>query len=482
MNQNQFSSRVDSTRVPAKYFIVSGSAQSDGTSKEGAFHLALIHSGLENIHSRCFTSFLPKECSFMETTPMVGNGQILDALVCQQEGVRGEQISAGIMTGILVKKSSRERVGTLVSKLSGHFSQEELREKLQALLFEIYAAKYEESYALDAIELKIESAQIEKEYGSVVVAIAFTEHEALFSPASKKICAFMGEKRELSKANYVFIPVESDLSSCYNKGTKEGVSAILHASQNIEDYDIETDSQPVKAGFHTLQSLAGFSHEAERIYTVQHHVKSVLEKDQFPVVIGGDSGISLGSLMAAKEFFGEFTVLHLDAHTDLRPSFDGSIYNEACVMNEALKITDHIVHVGIRSISNREKGEIRYDSLFFSQDIQEADELWVDDVLQECTEFVYITLDADVFDPSIMHSASPEPGGLNYHQVMKLIKKLFKSKQVIGMDFTNLVPLVGNNAPELMAAKIIYQAIAFREMFGKKRVLDASNLKASKKV
>jgi len=160
----------------------------------------------------------------------------------------------------------------------------------------------------------------------------------------------------------------------------------------------------------------------------------------------------------------DFSILHLGAHTDLRPSYEGSPYNHACVMRRALEVTDNIVQCGIRSMSNREKTVYNAEKTFFAQDIHQSD-LWIDDVIAELGDNVYVTLDVNVFDPSIILSGTPEPGGLYFQQVNSLLKLLAKRKKVVGFDVVEFLPNQNNHAPEYMVAKLIYGFISYLEAY-----------------
>lgn len=278
---------------------------------------------------------------------------------------------------------------------------------------------------------------------------------------------FLGQPCQYEKAHYLMQPILYDGLSSWKKGAADAPSLILQASQHIEDYDIETDSQAIKKGIATLNPFIPSERAEIMIHEVNALAKATFLDQKTPCFIGGDHSISIGVFQALGEIYGkDFSILHLGAHSDLRPSFGGSLYNHACVMRRAMEITDNVVQCGIRSMCNREKEAYNAEKMFFAIDIFQ-NELWVDDVVDELGENVYLTLDATVFDPSIISSANPEPGGLHYHQVMKLLKALAKQKKVLGFDVVELLPNPQNHSSELTIAKLIYTFISYLEAFQK---------------
>lgn len=272
---------------------------------------------------------------------------------------------------------------------------------------------------------------------------------------------FLGQPCDYEKAKYAIQPIASDFLSSWKRGCSQAPSAILKASQYLEDYDIETDSQAIKKGIATLIPFICQEHPEILIEGVSVLAKKMFMDKKIPCFLGGDHSISIGVFQALQEVFpGDFSILHLGAHSDLRPSFGGTLYNHACVMKRASEITQNIVQCGIRSMSNREKESYNAEKMFFAQDILQND-LWVDDVIEELGNNVYVTLDVNVFDPSIVYTGTPEPGGLQYHHVMKLLKKVAKQKKVLGFDVVELLPSPMNHTPEFMMAKLIYGFISY---------------------
>ncbi|MHC4635956.1 MAG: agmatinase [Planctomycetota bacterium] len=257
------------------------------------------------------------------------------------------------------------------------------------------------------------------------------------------------------------IPVAYDGTSTWIKGADKGPEAIIEASANMELYDIETDSQVYKRGIFTEDIIGGEISTAEMIDAVTDNVKYYLEKDKFVIVIGGEHSVNIGSVKACAAQYDDLTILQLDAHADLRKEYNGSKYNHACVMARAKELCP-IIQVGIRSMDVSEKEFMDNDVMFFAKDIHNNTD-WVKKVVSQLSKNVYITIDLDVFDPSIMPSTgTPEPGGLLWYDVLTLLKTVAKKKNVVGFDIVELCPDSRNKAPDFLAAKLIYKLLSYK--------------------
>jgi agmatinase len=263
------------------------------------------------------------------------------------------------------------------------------------------------------------------------------------------------------KAGIVIIPVAYDGTSTWLKGADKGPTAIIEASANMELYDIETDSEVYKKGIFTEEEIGGEISTAEMIKTVTETVKYYLENDKFTVVVGGEHSVSIGSIKAHRERYENLTILQMDAHSDLREEYNGSKYNHACVMARARELCP-IVQVGIRSMDYSEKKSLDPSRTFFAKEIYNNTE-WIKKVISKLSDNVYITIDLDVFDPSIMPSTgTPEPGGLFWYDVLTLLKGVCEKKNVVGFDVVELCPDDSNKAPDFMAAKLIYKLLSYK--------------------
>jgi agmatinase len=263
------------------------------------------------------------------------------------------------------------------------------------------------------------------------------------------------------ESKIIILPVPYDATSTYIRGADRGPEAILEASPALEFYDPETRSEAHKTGIHTLPPLRCGEDPAELTDAVYRSVSRLFNDSRFPVVIGGNHTVSIGAFRAAAEAFKDLTILQLDAHSDLRPVYEGSPLNHACAAARAREYAP-LVQVGIRSMAAEELPSVDPGRIFY------AHELWEDKSLYSraaglLSENVYITLDLDVFDPSIMPSTgTPEPGGPGYRELMSFIRDVFRKSNVVGFDVVELCPSDTNKAPDFVAARIIYQMLSYK--------------------
>ena len=269
------------------------------------------------------------------------------------------------------------------------------------------------------------------------------------------------EYAKLDGAKIVVIPVPFDVTSTWIKGADKGPEAIIRASANMELYDIESDSEVYLKGIYTDKAIEGELSPEGMVEAVRHKVQGHIKKDRFIVLIGGEHSVSIGSVKAHVENNGDITVLQLDAHCDLRDEYSGSKFNHACVMARVRELCP-ILQVGIRSMDSSEKQFLDRSRVFFAQDIYDRTD-WMKDAIAKLTEKVYITIDLDVFDPSIMPSTgTPEPGGLSWYGVLALLKAVCHEKDVVGFDVTELCPNDRDRAPDFLAAKVIYKLLSYK--------------------
>lgn len=267
------------------------------------------------------------------------------------------------------------------------------------------------------------------------------------------------EYAQLESAETILIPVPYDGTSTWIKGADKGPEAFLDASANMELYDIETKSEPYKNGVFLADPVSENSSPEAMTESVYQTTKSYLEKDKLVTLFGGEHSISIGAIRAFYEKFEDLTVIQIDAHSDLRQEYHGSKCNHACALAEAQKHTN-LIQIGIRSMDTEELPYLDKKKVFFAHDICNRNN-WVKDVLKLTTKNVYITIDLDAFDPSIMPSTgTPEPGGLTWYQVMKLLKRIFKRTNVVGWDINELCPNPNAKASDFLAAKLYYRMLA----------------------
>lgn len=277
---------------------------------------------------------------------------------------------------------------------------------------------------------------------------------------SKSPFNFLGiSDQNFDNAKVVILPVPYDGTTSYRAGTRDGPKAIIDASRFMEHYDIETKKIISDIGFFTLDELEPSSNSAEdTIMRVQEAVQDILNTKKFPVMFGGEHSITLGAVKAFSSLYKNLTILQIDAHGDLRDEWGGSKYSHACVMRRCSEIAN-IIQVGIRSIS---KDEVDFIAATKRIKTFLGNIFDVNDVLNSLSDNVYITIDVDGLDPSIMPSTgTPEPEGLSWKQVLELISIVGKEKNVVGIDLVELAPIPGNVAPDFLAAKLLYKSIGY---------------------
>jgi agmatinase len=229
----------------------------------------------------------------------------------------------------------------------------------------------------------------------------------------------------------------------------------------MELYDIETDSQVYLEGIFTDEAVRGDLAPAAMVQAVRQRVQQHLANNKFPVVVGWEHSVSIGAVQAFAERYPGLSVLQLDAHSDLRDEYEGSKYNHACVMARVRELCP-IVQVGIRSMDISEKPALVEDRVFFAEKIY-GRAGWIDEVAARLTEQVYITIDVDAFDPSIMPATgTPEPGGLLWYDVLALVRTVCRRKAVVGFDVVELCPVKTSWASDFLAAKLIYKILSYR--------------------
>ena len=266
---------------------------------------------------------------------------------------------------------------------------------------------------------------------------------------------------KLENAKVVLIPVPYDGTSTWQKGADKGPEAFLEASENMELYDIETGSEVYRQGVFLSEPLSDFDDPEEMVSTVHNRVKSFIKKRKFVTIVGGEHSVSIGAIRAFNESYNDLTVLHIDAHADLRKSYNGSRYNHACAMYEASQNTN-LVQLGIRSMDKIETSVIDKEKVFFAHTIVNDDQ-WMENVLDNLSKNVYISFDVDAFDPSIMPATgTPEPGGLLWYETLEFLKLVFKKTNVVGFDIVELCPNPAHKASDFLVAKLYYKMLTYK--------------------
>ncbi len=280
---------------------------------------------------------------------------------------------------------------------------------------------------------------------------------------SKKNYAGIPDKHaRLDDAQVVLIPVPYDGTSSWQKGADKGPDAFLEASENMELYDIETRSEVYRKGIYLAPPVTEDSSPDKMVEAVHKTTKNYIKQEKFVTLFGGEHSVSIGAIRAFNESFPELTVVQIDAHADLRPEYEGSPYNHACALHQASKETN-LVQVGIRSMDVSEVEHMDENQVYFAHDLYED---WMDDAIGQMTPNVYITIDLDAFDPSILPSTgTPEPGGMFYYETLEFIKMMFKKKNVVGFDIVELCPNDIDKSSDFLAAKLYYKMLSYKFKF-----------------
>lgn len=280
---------------------------------------------------------------------------------------------------------------------------------------------------------------------------------------SKNYAGIPDEFAQLEKSKVVLIPVPYDGTSTWGKGADKGPEALLEASENMELYDIETETEVYQQGVFVTEAITELSTPEAMVKNVHKRTKEYIKRNKFVTLVGGEHSISIGSIRAFNECFDNLTVLHIDAHADLRESYEGTPYNHACAVYEASQNTN-LVQVGIRSMDIIETTLMDKEKTFFAHEMVD-DEYWIDKVIESLTDNVFITFDLDALDPSIMPSTgTPEPGGLLWYETLEFLKQVFEEKNVVGFDLVELCPNPHDKSSNFLAAKLYYKMLSYKFM------------------
>jgi agmatinase len=267
-------------------------------------------------------------------------------------------------------------------------------------------------------------------------------------------------------ARAVIFPVPLERSSSYEYGTRNGPSAILAASRNMELYDDELELEPYKEiGIATLRAIDTADGTMDEVTTELYTAQlGILEDGKFPVALGGEHSLTPPLVSATAKKFKDLTVLQIDAHADLRDEYQGNPASHACTMRRVVEVCP-AVQVGIRSLSEEEAKAIPHlrTKIYWAKDIVRAPmKAWIAKVLDDLSPHVYLTIDVDGFDPSIIPATgTPEPGGLDWHQVTSLVRAVADHKKIVAMDVVELLPQAGDHASDFLAAKLVYKCLGY---------------------
>lgn len=259
-------------------------------------------------------------------------------------------------------------------------------------------------------------------------------------------------------ASVVLLPVPYDGTSTFVKGADKGPQAIIDASDSIELYDVEEDIEIYLQGIHTAQPVENMNTPQQMVESVYRRAKDYLADDKLLCLLGGEHSVSCGAIKAVSEKYSHLSVLQLDAHADMRDEYQNSPFNHACVMRRAKDFAD-IVQVGLRSVEAEERKNMDMNHVFYAHAIYGKND-WMQQAIDQLTDNVYLTIDLDVFDPSILPSTgTPYPGGMQWRETLEFLSMVIAQKNVVAFDVVELCPNPAEKSSDVLAAVLIYRLI-----------------------
>jgi len=271
--------------------------------------------------------------------------------------------------------------------------------------------------------------------------------------------------QDFKKSKVAILPVPYEGTTSFNGGTRNGPYAIIGNSRYLDElFDSQGDElMGLKStDIFTLDELElSANSPKEAIMGVEQAIEDeILKFNKIPFMLGGEHSITFGAVSALHKKYPDISVLQLDAHADLIDEYAGTKYSHACVMRRIKELGVKTVQVGIRNMNTeikqylKEKNDLK---IYYAPEVPSAVE-----VLKGLSENVYLTVDLDVFDPSIMPSTgTPEPGGLGWYDVLNLVKHIARKRNIVGADVVELAPIPGLTAPDFLAAKLVYKIISY---------------------
>jgi agmatinase len=262
----------------------------------------------------------------------------------------------------------------------------------------------------------------------------------------------------------LIFPVAYEGTVSFGAGTGAGAMAIVDASRNMELYEEETDAEVYKIGIHTLEEFEPRETPEAMMNGLYERTKELLKEEKFLCMLGGEHSISAPVIRAHAEQFHNLSILQIDAHADLRDEYDGTPHSHASIMARSVKdLKIPAVQVGIRSLSAEEARSLSDlpTRIYWAKDIVGRTD-WIDEAIGNLTENVYLTIDIDGLDPSLVPTTgTPEPGGLGWYETLTLIRKLAEKRRVVGMDLVEFSKTVNSDAPAFLCAKLVYKSLAY---------------------
>ena len=274
--------------------------------------------------------------------------------------------------------------------------------------------------------------------------------------------ALTPEQSALETARVVLIPVPYDSTTSYRGGARDGPAAIIAASGQMEDYDPELDLDVAGLGIHTTPALEPhMGGPALMVQRVREAVASCIAPGRIVGVLGGEHSLTAGSVQAHLDARPSLSVLYLDAHADLRDEYQGTSWGHASAARRAFEHCP-VALAGVRSLCLEERDFIRDNRIPVWSCPPDGDLLPAEDIVAALGDEVYVSVDLDVFDPSLMPAVgTPEPGGLNWMQAISLLRRVGESRKIVGFDVCELSPGEGPTACSYTAARLVAKLSAY---------------------
>jgi agmatinase len=273
--------------------------------------------------------------------------------------------------------------------------------------------------------------------------------------------------RDEAAARYAVLSVPYEGTVCYKGGTALGPRAILEASPQLEFYDEELKAEFFAAGIVTLPEVPSADTPQEMMRRIAAAAAPVIRSGKFLLTLGGEHSITAPLVAAAQEHYGPLSVLHIDAHADLRDTWEGTPLSHACAMRRVLELTEgRICQVGIRNVSLDEvRACPKQVDNFITPAVMRLGDAWIDRAMWLLSDQVYVTIDMDGLDPALAPGVgTPEPDGMTWPQITRLLRRVCTQKRVVAADIVETRPIPPNHLTEFIAAKLAYKIIAYTQL------------------
>jgi agmatinase len=271
-------------------------------------------------------------------------------------------------------------------------------------------------------------------------------------------------RRSFDDSSVVILPVPVDRTTSYVGGTRNGPHEILQASSHMELWDEEMRVDVHGVGIFTLPEMElPFGEMAAVVDEIERVAYEIVGRDKFLVTLGGEHSITPPLVSAVSRKYSDLSVLQIDAHADMRDAYMGTPHNHACAMRRSLEHA-RLTQVGIRSLSTEEAEVLpRLNTRVFYDFDMRRDPKWIDAVVESLGSNVYVTIDVDGMDPSIMPATgTPEPGGLSWQEITALLRATAQRRTIVSADVVELSPIPGLVAPSFLCAKLLYKLLTYR--------------------